>query len=65
MNAALPTGLAQALAPMAPPQSMVHQIVRDADLAYNALKNSGELERRRNAKALRLQIERPLFGVAA
>lgn len=67
MNAHLHPCLAAALAPFAPPQSVVHQIVADAalqaDLDYLHLKQSGELERRREAQALRLQIEQPFRGV--
>lgn len=36
MNASLPLVMAQALAPFAPPQSMVHQIVRDANAEATA-----------------------------
>lgn len=33
MNATLPLVMAQALAPFAPPSSVVHQIVREAELS--------------------------------
>jgi len=63
MNAQLPACLAAALAPFAPPSSVVHQIVAadqmDADQHYNHLKNSGELERRRIAKAIREERPHP------
>jgi hypothetical protein len=66
MNAQLPPVLAAALAPFAPPSSVVHQIVDkalEADRHNNALKASGALDDRRHAAALTAQIERPLFGV--
>lgn len=49
--------IALALAPFAPPASTVHQDAQGAqairaDLAYNELKNSGELRRREDARAL-------------
>lgn len=58
MNAHIPSALAQALAPFAPPQSSVHEdaAIR-ADLAYNDLKNSGELRRREDARALADQVQ--------
>lgn len=66
MNAALPNTLAMALLPMAPAGSVVHKIVEadrlQADLHYNQLKE-GELQRRSNERAMRLQVEQPLFGV--
>lgn len=59
----IPAALAQALAPFAPASSSVHEDAREAaavraDLAYNELKNSGELHRRSDARALAEQIER-------
>lgn len=49
--------IALALAPFAPADSTVHQDAQEAqairaDLAYNELKNSGELRRREDARAL-------------
>ena len=62
MNAALPNTLAMALLPMAPAGSVVHKIVEanrlQADLHYNQLKE-GELQRRSNERALKLQQSRP------
>ena len=58
MNASLPPILAAALAPFAPPSSVVHRIV-EADQHYNELKNSGELERRRIATAIRNERVHP------
>ena len=64
MNATLPPCLAAALAPFAPPQSIVHQIVRDdeasriaQDLAYEAEKQSGALDRANERRALELQVQ--------
>lgn len=64
MNATLPPCMAAALAPFAPPQSIVHQIVRDdegariaQDLAYEAEKQSGELDRANYRRALELQVQ--------
>ncbi len=74
MNAHIHPALAQALAPFAPPQSSVHDDLREhfnaqqidelveaaavrADLRINALKNSGELRRREDARALADQIQ--------
>ena len=63
MNAALPNTLALALLPMAPAGSVVRTIVEanrlQADLHYNNLKNSGELERRRIATAIRNERQHP------
>lgn len=58
MNAHIPSALAQALAPFAPASSSVHEdaAIR-ADLAYNDLKNSGELRRREDARALADQVQ--------
>ncbi len=58
MNAHIHPALAQALAPFAPPQSSVHEdaAIR-ADLHINDLKNSGELRRREDARALADQIQ--------
>ena len=50
--------IAAALVPFAPPSSEVHKIV-EADLHYNELKNSGELERRRIEKAIREERPHP------
>jgi hypothetical protein len=62
MNA-LPPILAAALAPMAPPSSVVHKIVEDArlqaDQHYNELKNSGALDDRRIATAIRNERVHP------
>lgn len=68
MSTVLHPTLAQAMLAMAPPQSVVHHIVSDvqaqnADLENMRLKQFGELVRRANARAMRLQIEHPLFGV--
>lgn len=54
----IPAALAQALAPFAPPQSSVHEdaAIR-ADLRINDLKNSGELRRREDARALADQVQ--------
>ena len=61
MNARLHPLMAAALLPMAPPSSIVHKIVgEEADLHYLELKQSGELERRRQAEAERIQREYPL-----
>ena len=59
----IPAALAQALAPFAPASSSVHEDAREAaavraDLRINELKNSGELRRREDARALAEQIER-------
>ena len=58
----LPAAIAQALAPFAPAASTVHQDAREAqairaDLAYNDLKNTGELRRREDERALADQIK--------
>ena len=50
--------LAAALAPFAPPSSEVHRIA-DADQQNHDLKQSGELERRRIAKAIRNERPHP------
>lgn len=62
MTANLPSTLALAMLSMAPPSSVVHQIVSDdralqADLDYLNKLNSGRLEILRNEAALRMQIE--------
>lgn len=67
MNAQLHPALAAALLPFAPPQSIVHRIVDTAavkaDLDYLHLLNTGELQRRHEARALELQRQyRPLNG---
>jgi hypothetical protein len=63
VNGRIHPTLAAALAPMAPPSSVVHKIVEDArlqaDQHYNELKNSGELERRRIAAAIRNERVHP------
>lgn len=58
----LPAALAQALAPFAPASSSVHEDAREAaavraDLRINALKNSGELRQREDARALADQLQ--------
>lgn len=63
MNAQLHPTLALAMLSMAPPSSVVHQIVSkdralQADLDYLNKLNSGRFEDRRNEAALRMQIER-------
>lgn len=72
MNARMPLCMAQALAPFAPPSSVVHQIneqarrALQADLDILSGKNSGRFEDRRNEAALRQQIERQgVIGSAA
>lgn len=62
MNAHIPSALAQALAPFAPASSSVHEDAREAaavraDLRINDLKNSGELRRREDARALADQVQ--------
>lgn len=62
MNARMPLCMAQALAPFAPPSSVVHQIVSEdralqADLDYLNKLNSGEFDRRRFDAAQRQQME--------
>ncbi|MDO9252591.1 MAG: hypothetical protein Q7U48_13710 [Hydrogenophaga sp.] len=47
--------MAAALAPFAPPGSEVHRIA--ADLEYMRLKDSGELRRRDDQRALDLQTQ--------
>lgn len=73
MNATLPPCLAAALAPFAPTQSVVHQIVRDdeasriaQDLAYEAAKQSGALDRANERRALDIQIRHnpAMWGLA-
>lgn len=44
-----------ALAPFAPPGSFTEEQLREADRHYEWLKTSGELERRRIEKALKLE----------
>ena len=58
---ALPACLARALAPMAPPQSVIHQIIQEDDLlaadrARNANKSERAIEREAE-RALDLQIK--------
>lgn len=60
MNARLSSTLARALLPMAPPSSIVHQVLSEdgflqADLDIFRMTRSGELERRREREAMRLQ----------
>ena len=72
MNATLPLCIAQALAPFAPPQSMVHQIIKtaelteaqrlQADMAMHAAKLAGVDHHYR--KALDMQIQRAAFTEA-
>lgn len=67
MNATLPLCLAQALTPLAPPQSMVHQIVKPADLtedqratidaAMHADKLVDGYAQRKYRSALALQVQ--------
>lgn len=62
MNAHLPIAIARALVPMAPPCSVVHDIVREADLLaadrhYHQLKVSGELDRRHDQRARALELQ--------
>ena len=58
---ALPACLARALAPMAPPQSVVHQIIQEDDLlAADRARNVNKAERaieREAERALDLQIK--------
>lgn len=63
MNARMPLCMAQALAPFAPPSSVVHQIISEdralqADLNIMDGKKSGRFDAHRNEAALRMQIER-------
>ena len=60
MNAVLPPVLARALAPLAPPKSVVHKIVADADAeAIDRAMLADKLEdgygRRRDAMAMEMQ----------
>ena len=62
MNARLPLTIARALAPFAPPASEVHSIVseaewEEADRHYLWLKTSGELDRRHDREAARLEMQ--------
>ena len=63
MTANLPPTLALAMLSMAPPSSVVHQIVSEdralqADLEIMDGKNSGRFDARQHEAALRAQIER-------
>lgn len=63
MNARIPLCMAQALAPFAPPSSVVHQIVSEdqalrIDLDALLDKKANGYDRRNDAAALRVQIER-------
>ena len=62
MSARIPLALAQALAPMAPPQSVVHKVIEEADLlAADRARNVNKAQRlaATNAdQALDLQIKR-------
>lgn len=63
MNASLPLCMAQALAPFAPPSSVVHQIVSEEqaqriDAAMLHDKQTNRAEATLAAQALRLQIQR-------
>jgi len=57
----IPDALAVALAPFAPPDSDIRrqadEAARRADLAYMEMKNSGELRRRDDARALAEQLK--------
>lgn len=57
----LPACLARALAPMAPPQSVIHQIIQEEDLlAADRARNTNKAERaieREAERALDLQIK--------
>ena len=61
MSVRIPLALAQALAPMAPPQSEVHRIISEADaLAADRARNVNKAERATQAnadRALDLQIK--------
>ena len=61
MSARIPLALAQALAPMAPPQSVVHKVIEEADLlAADRARNINKAERaieREAESALDLQIK--------
>ena len=61
MNAYLPPILAHALKPMAPPQSVVHKVIKEADLlAADRARNVNKAERaieREAERALDLQIK--------
>ena len=62
MSTNLHPTMAACLAPFAPPQSVVHTVAEEAaaikaDLAYNELKNSGELRRREDHRAFLLQLQ--------
>ena len=58
---ALPSCMARALAPMAPPQSVIHQIIQEDDLlAADRARNVNKAERaieREAERALDLQIK--------
>ena len=60
MNAYLPPVLAQALKPMAPPQSVVHQVITEDELlAADRARNVNKAERAAQAnadRALDLQV---------
>ena len=62
MSARIPLALAQALAPMAPPQSVVHKVIEEADLlAADRARNVNKAQRLAAAnadQALDLQIKR-------
>ena len=61
MDVRLPLCLARALAPMAPPQSVIHQIIQEDDLlAADRARNVNKAERaieREAEEALGLQIK--------
>ena len=61
MSARIPLALARALAPMAPPQSVVHKVIEEADLlAADRARNTNKAERATKAnadRALDLQIK--------
>jgi hypothetical protein len=52
MSASIPLALARALAPMAPPQSVVHKVIEEADLlAADRARNLNKAERATQANA--------------
>ena len=61
MSARIPLALARALAPMAPPQSVVHQVITEDELlAADRSRNTNKAERATQAnadRALDLQIK--------
>ena len=62
MSTNLHPTMAAYLTPFAPPTSVVHTVADEAeaikaDLAYQAMKDNGELRRREDHKALQLQVQ--------